>query len=262
MNRIVKILLIATVVVVGLGAAGIWWFLRDDAPAAVNLETAVESVEDTATSESTAATDSTVSTDGAASTTTAGAAATGVEGNWTVDADTGEFDFESATGTFAGFRIQEELASIGSATAVGRTGDVTGSITIDGDTLTAAEFTVDLTTITTNESRRDDRVQGALETDQFPTATFVLTEPVSLGTAGATGEAVSVSAVGELTIHGVTQPATFALEAQLVGDTIVVVGSTDILFSDFGVQTPSAPVVVSVEDHGIVEMQLLLVRSA
>jgi hypothetical protein len=36
----------------------------------------------------------------------------------------------------------------------------------------------------------------------------------------------------------------------------------EIVFSDFGVQTPSAPVVVSVEDHGIVEMQLLLVRSA
>jgi polyisoprenoid-binding protein YceI len=251
MNRIVKILLIATVVVVGLGAAGIWWFLRDDAPAAVNLETAVESVEDTAAAETTAST-----SDAATST----APATGVEGTWTVDTETGEFDYESATGTFAGFRIQEELASIGSATAVGRTGDVSGSITIEGDTLTAAEFTVDLTTITTNESRRDDRVQGALETSQFPTATFVLTEPVPLG--ATTGEAVSVTAVGELTIHGVTQPATFALEAQLVGDTIVVVGSTEIVFSDFGVQTPSAPVVVSVEDHGIVEMQLLLVRSA
>jgi polyisoprenoid-binding protein YceI len=255
MNRIVKTLLIATVVVVGLGAAGIWWFLRDDAPAAVSLETAVASVDDTVTSESTASTDST------ASTTPAETASTdGVEGTWTVDTETGEFDYESATGTFAGFRIQEELASIGSATAVGRTGDVTGSITIEGDTLTAAEFTVDLSTITTNESRRDDRVQGALETDQFPTATFVLTEPVSLG--ATTGEAVSVSAVGDLTIHGVTNPVTFALEAQLVGDTIVVVGSTDIVFSDFGVQTPSAPVVVSVEDHGVVEMQLLLVRAA
>lgn len=258
MNRIAKILLVATVVVVALGAAGIWWFLRDDAPAAVNLETAVESVEDTAASESTAA------TDGVSSTSTAEAtpSAAGVEGTWTVDTETGEFDYESATGTFAGFRIQEELASIGSTTAVGRTGDVTGSITIEGDTLTAAEFTVDMTTITTNESRRDDNVQGALETDQFPTATFVLTEPVALGAAAATGEAVSVSAVGDLTVHGVTQQATFALEAQLVGDTIVVVGSTEIVFSDYGVDTPSAPVVLSVEDHGVVEMQLLLVQAA
>ena len=87
-------------------------------------------------------------------------------------------------------------------------------------------------------------MQGALETDQFPTATFILTEPVSLGAAATTGEAVSVSAVGDLTIHGVTNPVTFALEAQLVGDTIVVVGSTDIVFSDYDVQVPDSQVVV------------------
>jgi polyisoprenoid-binding protein YceI len=258
MNRILKILLVTTVVVVALGGLGIWWFLRDDAPAAVNLETAVESVEDTAASESTASTDGTASTTTVANT----ASPTGVEGTWTVDTETGEFDYESATGTFAGFRIQEELASIGSATAVGRTGDVTGTITIEGDTLVAAQFTVDMTTITTNESRRDDRVQSALESGQFPAATFTLTEPVSLGAAATTGEAVSVSAVGDLTIHGVTNQVTFALDAQLVGDTIVVVGSTDVVFSDYAVQVPDSQVVLSVEDHGVVEMQLLLVRAA
>ena len=253
MNRIVKILLVATVVLVAVAGAGIWWFLRDDAPAAVSLETAVESVDDTTPS----ASESTASTTPAESATTQG-----VDGNWTVDTETGEFDYEGATGTFAGFRIQEELASIGSATAVGRTGDVTGTITIEGDTLVAAEFSVDLSTITTNESRRDDRVQSALETGQFPTATFTLTEPVSLGAAATTGDAVSVSAVGDLTIHGVTNQVTFALDAQLVGDTIVVVGSTDILFSDYSVQVPDSQVVLSVEDHGVVEMQLLLVRAA
>ena len=253
MNRIVKILLVATVVLVAVAGAGIWWFLRDDAPAAVSLETAVESVDDTTPS----ASESTASTTPAESATTQG-----VDGNWTVDTETGEFDYEGATGTFAGFRIQEELASIGSATAVGRTGAVTGTITIEGDALVAAEFSVDLSTITTNESRRDDRVQSALETGQFPTATFTLTEPVSLGAAATTGDAVSVSAVGDLTIHGVTNQVTFALDAQLVGDTIVVVGSTDILFSDYSVQVPDSQVVLSVEDHGVVEMQLLLVRAA
>ncbi|HET9666686.1 MAG TPA: YceI family protein [Desertimonas sp.] len=254
MNRIVKILLVATVVLVAVAGAGIWWFLRDDAPAAVSLETAVESVDDTAP----AASESTASSTSAAESATT----QGVDGNWTVDTETGEFDYEGATGTFAGFRIQEELASIGSATAVGRTGAVTGTITIEGDALVAAEFSVDLSTITTNESRRDDRVQSALETGQFPTATFTLTEPVSLGAAATTGDAVSVSAVGDLAIHGVTNQVTFALDAQLVGDTIVVVGSTDILFSDYSVQVPDSQVVLSVEDHGVVEMQLLLVRAA
>ena len=81
--------------------------------AAVDIDTASESVTTTAGDGSTPA-------------------VTDVAGTWVVDTSTGEFDFESATGTFVGFRIQEELAGIGSTTAVGRTGEVTGSITIEG----------------------------------------------------------------------------------------------------------------------------------
>ena len=69
-----------------------------------------------------------------------------------------------------------------------------------------------------------------------------------------------MAAVGDLTVAGVTEEVTVDLEAQVVGDTIVVVGSTPIRFSDFGVEVPSAPIVVSVEDEGLVELQLLLVR--
>ena len=100
---------------------------------------------------------------------------------------TGEFDYENATGTFAGFRIDEELASIGSTTAVGRTGNVAGSITIDGTTLTAATFEVDMSTITTNESRPRQQGAQALEARRTRPATFTLTEPVDLGAAAASG---------------------------------------------------------------------------
>ena len=50
------------------------------------------------------------------------------------------------------------------------------------------------------------------------------------------------------------------LQAQLVEGTVVVVGSVDITFSDFGVEVPSSPIVVSAEDHGVLELQLLLAR--
>jgi polyisoprenoid-binding protein YceI len=232
---------IAVVVLVAVGA-GAWWFLlRDDAPAPVDLDTAVESVDDT----------------------TVDSAADGdIEGTWSVDTETGAFDFESATGTFAGFRIQEELAGIGAATAVGRTGDVTGSMTIDGTTVTDATFTVELTTITTNERRRDDRVQQALATDQFPTGTFTLTEPIELGDGAANGDPVTVTAGGDLTLHGVTKPIQLAIEAQLVNGTVVIVGSTDIVFADYDVAVPASQIVLSVEDHGILEMQLLLTKAS
>jgi polyisoprenoid-binding protein YceI len=169
MTTRLKVLIGVVSAIVLVAAAGIWWFLRDDAPAEVSLAAAVESV---------------AGADPGGDATASGSdAADGIEGSWVVDTATGEFDFESATGTFAGFRIEEELASIGSTTAVGRTGDVTGSITIEGTTLTAASFEVDMTTITTNESGRDDRVQEALETADNPTGSFTLPTRSSWGTA-------------------------------------------------------------------------------
>jgi polyisoprenoid-binding protein YceI len=131
---------------------------------------------------------------------------------------------------------------------------------IDGTQVTAATFEVDMTTLTTDESRRDDKVHEALETTGFPTSTFELTEPIELGDAAETGEPVSVVAMGDLTIHGVTHEVDMPLEAQVVEGTVVVVGSTDIDFSDYDVEVPSAPVVLSVDDHGVVELQLLLTR--
>jgi polyisoprenoid-binding protein YceI len=244
----VKALAFAAVLVFALIGAGLWWFFDDDAPAEVNLQNAVEQVQDTTAPVS-------------SSTTISAATDDGVSGTWAVDTETGDFDYETATGTFAGFRIAEKLSAIGSTTAVGRTGDVAGSVTIDGTTVTAGSFEVDLTTITTNESRRDDKVQSALETGTYPTATFTLTAPIDLGEAAASGEAVSVVATGDLTIHGVTKSVQLPLEAQLVNGTIVIVGSVDITFADYGVTVPKSQIVLSVDDHGTLEMQLLLTKT-
>jgi polyisoprenoid-binding protein YceI len=246
MSKPVKFILAAVLVVALVGGAGIWWFLRDDAPSEVSLETATESVADQTTT--TAGDGTEVGTE------------VDIEGTWTVDTETGEFTYEDATGTFAGFRIEEELNSIGATTAVGRTDAVTGEVTIEGTALTAATFEVDLSTITTETSRRDDEVQDALETDEFPTATFTLTDPVELGETAADGEPISVTATGDLTIHGETRPVELAIEAQLLNGTIVLVANTELTFSDYGVEVPTGGPVVSVEDDGILEAQILLIR--
>jgi polyisoprenoid-binding protein YceI len=278
MSRRLKVAAALTATVV-LVAGGAWWLTRSDAPARVSLEAAVASVTTTSTTEpasstttvaaaadaseasDTSATDVTTTTTPAAvaTPTTSTGAPSSLAGTWSVDTTTGAFDYESATGSFAGFRIAEELAGIGATEAVGRTGDVTGTITVAGTKLTAARFTVDLTTITTNNSMRDDKVQSALETSRFPTATFVLTQAVELGTVSA-GKRIDVVAAGNLTIHGVTRRVSIPLQAQLVDDTAVVVGSLDLTFADHGVAVPASRIVVSVEDHGTLAVQLLLVR--
>ena len=70
------------------------------------------------------------------------------------------------------------------------------------------------------------------------------------------GDPIATTAVGELTVKGITQPVQIALEAQLVDDTVVVVGSTEVVFADYGVSVPRVPIVLSSEDHGIVELQM------
>lgn len=242
-SKLSKSLAAALVVAIIAVIAGFWWFTSRDAPEEASLEKAVAG-----------ATGST-GADGRSA-----AESSAVDGTWKLDTTTGGFDYESATGTFVGFRIKEEMARIGSATAVGRTNKVTGSITISNNTLTSGEFTVRMDSITTNDVRRDNKVQSALEIREFPTGSFKLTEPVSLGAKSATGETVKVTARGDLTIHGKTRSVKIPLEAKLTDGTVAVVGSTDVKFSDYGVEVPHSPVVLSVEDHGKIELQMLFTR--
>ena len=184
-----------------------------------------------------------------------------LDGTWAVDAETGEFTLEDATGSFAGFRVDEELASIGAFTAVGRTGDVSGTLEIADERVTSVEIEVGLTTLRTDDSRRDGAVQRALGTSQHPTATFSLTTELDIGDAVESGEPISLAAPGDLTVKGITQPVIINIEARLVGSVIAVVGSVEITFADFDVTVPQVPIVLSAEDHGIMEFLLLFRRS-
>jgi polyisoprenoid-binding protein YceI len=251
-----------------------FWFLDDDSPDEVSIGGAAAQVDDGAAEATTATTVATPATTTDTPATPAPTTAStggddgadespepaGIDGTWSVDTSIGEFSYEDSTGTFVGFRIAEELSGIGSTEAVGRTPVVSGTLVADGTTITEVDIDADMTAITTNDGRRDDNVQRALDTGEFPTATFALTEPIELGAGALDGEAVAVDAVGDLTIHGVTESVVFPLEAQLVGDTIVVVGSLDIVFADYDVEVPSAPIVVSVDDNGPIELQLFFTR--
>lgn len=278
------------VVIAAAAAVGIWRVLGD-APEEVSLAEAVEVAEQAQEESAPAATTTATvgSADGgdgvaqaddgpepeedlaAADDDSGGAAAepstetvatTALDGTWTVDTETGEFTLDEATGSFAGFRVDEELANVGAFTAVGRTGDVSGTLEIADEQVTAVEITVDLTTLQTDDRRRDGAVQRALGTSANPTATFSLTEEIRIEGAVEDGEPLSLSATGDLTVNGITQPVVVDIEAQLVGSLIAVVGSVEITFADFDVTVPQVPIVLSAEDHGIMEFLLLFERAS
>ena len=144
---------------------------------------------------------------------------------------------------------------------MGRTGDVSGTLEIADERVTSVEIEVGLTTLRTDDSRRDGAVQRALGTSQHPTATFSLTTELDIGDAVESGEPISLAAPGDLTVKGITQPVIINIEARLVGSVIAVVGSVEITFADFDVTVPQVPIVLSAEDHGIMEFLLLFRRS-
>ncbi|MDE0603975.1 MAG: hypothetical protein OXI18_06170 [bacterium] len=88
----------------------------------------------------------------------------------------------------------------------------------------------------------------------------VLLEPIDLGDDPGSGGPINTTAVGELTIKDITRTVEIQLEAQLVDYTVVVVGSTEVVFADYDVTVPRVPIVLSAEDHGIVEIQLFFTR--
>lgn len=181
------------------------------------------------------------------------AAADDLDGSWVV-----------ADGSQAGYRVREKLANLpAQSDAVARTSAITGSIVIAGTSVTDASFEVDVTTLKSDppEDRRDNRIRtSGLESDTFPTATFALTEPIDLGDASTAS--VTASAVGDLTIHGVTKSVTIPIDAANNADRIELVGSLTFPFSDFGMTPPSVGGFVTVEDDATLEFQLFLERSA
>ena len=74
----------------------------------------------------------------------------------------------------------------------------------------------------------------------------------------ADGVPVTATATGDLTLKGTTNPVTFDVQAQQSGDTVQIVGSTDIVFADYGIEDPSTAG-ISTQDHGLLEFDLHLV---
>jgi polyisoprenoid-binding protein YceI len=253
-------LAIAAVVVVA-AAGGLYLFFSGDAPPEVDLEATAEAVAQASTTTAPPG-DSPSTTAAPQESTTTVAAAAGIDGQWTVDTSVGEFTVtEATTATFVGFRVDEELSSIGATTAVGRTPGVSGTMSIEGTVVTSVEVVADMTAIVSDRSRRDGAIQRALNTATNPEASFALTDPIDLGEAALDGELVATTALGRLTVNGITNDISIDIEAQLVGDSILITGTTQVVFADYDVTAPTAPAVLSVEDNGIIELQLWMARS-
>ena len=186
---------------------------------------------------------------GPGSSPTRGAGRASLDGNWTV-----------AGGSQAGYRVKEVLFGQRKE-AVGRTDKITGTFTVSGTTVTAGAFTVDMTTVRSDEERRDRQFHGRImDTARYPTATFTLSQPIQLPSIPGSGVASEVDVPGQLTLHGTTRPVVIRMTARHDGSTIEVNGSLPMTFADWGIPNPSfGP--ITAEDNGLLELLLRFTRS-
>ncbi len=227
-----RVLILSAVAAFLVLAGAVWWFFfRDTSPPPPSLEDVTSTTAEGDTPATTAA------------------SLEGIEGEWVLVDD---------GASYVGYRVQEELANIGAKTAVGRTPLVTAGVTVAGNQVTAVTVDADLRGLQSDDSRRDGALRRqSLETDAFPTATFVLTAPIDLPPGIAGGEPFRATAAGELTLHGVTRPVEVPLEAQFTDGKMAVVGSVEIAFADYDIEKPSSMLVLSVEDRGVMELLLV-----
>jgi polyisoprenoid-binding protein YceI len=213
---------VVLVLVLAVGGFAAWYFLADDSPPPPKLEDA-------------------------ASAPSGGSP----DGSWNV-----------AAGGFVGYRVEEKFGGETlSKTAVGRTGDVTGTMTIADGAVDSATVNADLKNLKSDRAPRDTYLHGnALETDTFPTAKFELTEPAQLPARVTSGKVVKVPVTGDLTLHGETKPVTTTLDGRWTGDRIDVVGQIPIQFATFGIGKPQSAI-VETDDHGQLELKLVFRRA-
>jgi polyisoprenoid-binding protein YceI len=146
--------------------------------------------------------------------------------------------YRVGAGSEARYGIDDTI--IGSRTrVVGRTQQVTGSMTIAGQTVTATKVVVDMRSVRCG-CVHDQKYQDLLDTQQYPTSQFVLTTPIPIASIPADGVVVRIPVTGQLTIHGRTRTQSFPISAARRNGVIAVNGTIPVKLGDYGIEQPSA----------------------
>jgi polyisoprenoid-binding protein YceI len=128
--------------------------------------------------------------------------------------------------------------------------------------VTATSVTVDVSQLKSDKTQRDGALKmQALESAKYPTATFALTSAIRIAELPDDGEVVTQTVSGKLTLHGITRDITMQLQGVLDGNQLIVVGTTDIAFADYNIAQPTSMAVLSIEDHGTLELQLVFAKA-
>jgi polyisoprenoid-binding protein YceI len=168
------------------------------------------------------------------------------------------------TGNEVRYRVREQLVGLDLPNdAVGATSEVTGGISFDAKGAivpAASKFVVNVGSLKSDKDRRDGYVRGrVLEAAQYPTVELAPTVLKGLTSPLPTTGSKTFQMVGNLTVHGVTKPTTWQVEAKFDGGKVTGSATTAFPFSEFGLTQPKVPVVLSVADTIKLEYSFALI---
>ena len=175
---------------------------------------------------------------------------------------------EITQGTKARYRVTEQLAGISFPNeAVGTTEAITGSIVVnpDGSIAAGSKVTVDLRTLTSDQSMRDGYLQNrTLETAKFPTMEVVPKRTIGLASPLPAGNQAQAGfqLVADVTLHGVTKETTWNVVATFGNAAVAGRAVTTVDFATFSMTKPSLARLVSVEDKIHLEIEFRCTRTA
>jgi polyisoprenoid-binding protein YceI len=159
----------------------------------------------------------------------------------------------------ARYRVQEELAQVGESEAVGETQAIIGQLGFGEDQLPlpCSRFDVDMRTLQSDQARRDNYLyQNTLEAETYPLATFVLRAVEGMESPLAEGQETTLRLIGDLTLRDVTKLVAWEANVTLVDGALSGTAATMFEMPDFGIEPPSVPVVLSLDETIRLEVDL------
>ncbi len=154
-------------------------------------------------------------------------------------------------------------------TVVGTTDQIDGSVAVryDQPAIEIGEFEINVRTIRTDDEMRDRSIRTLIlesNNDEYEFSTFRPTEITGVPDQIGTGDEISLTATGDLTVRDVTRTVSFDLSLQLTSEEeISGYGSTTITWDNFDITIPYVggnSIVSAVDDKVILEIEFVAVR--
>ena len=145
--------------------------------------------------------------------------------------------FVVSDGSEATFTVNEKLSRLPlPSDAVLRTGAISGEIDLSAE---SASLVIDLHSLESDESRRDDYVKDRLFPSQ-PTATISVSDFPDIPEIFANGESFTSTVVATVNVNGVDAEIEFEIESRLDPDRLLVLVKGDFKWADFGMTAPTS----------------------